>query len=245
MEWSDEAIVLGVRRHGETGVLLELLTRDHGRHFGFLPGGRSRKTLPLIQPGNSLAVTWRARLDQHLGTLSVEATRLRAPGLIDAPHALYGFAALAASLRYLPERDPHPALYDAVIHLAEALPDAEAAGPLFVEFELMLLAELGFGLDLDSCAATGTREDLTYVSPRTGRAVSAQAGAPYREKLLTLPGFLVYDGPANRVAPQALAEAFALTGYFLQRWIYEPHDRAPPPERARFVESLTREDDPA
>ncbi len=240
MEWTDDAIVLGLRRHGETSVLLELLTREHGRHLGFVPGGRSRRSLPLLQPGNAVRAVWRARLDEHLGNFTLEATELRSARFMDSPLALYGLSAMTALLRFLPERDPHPRLFEIVEALADHLDDPVAASALFVGFELTMLAELGFGLDLSACAATGSREELIYVSPKTGRAVSAAAGAPYRDKLLPLPAFLVYDSPANRVAPQELAEAFALTGYFLERWIFEPQGLKPPQERARFVALATR-----
>jgi DNA repair protein RecO (recombination protein O) len=242
MEWTDDAIVLGLRRHGETGVLLELLTREHGRHLGFVQGGRSRKTLPLLQPGNSVRAIWRARLDEHLGNFTVEVTELRSARFIDSPLALYGLGAMASLLRFLPERDPHPQLFDTVQALADHLDDEVTASAMFVEFEITMLAELGFGLDFTQCAATGTQEELIYVSPKTGRAVSAEAGAPYRDKLLPLPPFLVYDSPANRVAAKELAEAFALTGYFLERWIFEPQGLKPPQERARFVDLATRQD---
>jgi DNA repair protein RecO (recombination protein O) len=240
MEWTDDAIVLGLRRHGETGVLAELLTREHGRHLGFVHGGRSRRSLPLLQPGNGVRAVWRARLDEHLGNFTLEATELRSARLIQSPRALYGLAAMAALLRFLPERDPHPQLFDTVLSLADHLDDEVAAAGLFVEFELTMLAELGFGLDLTQCAATGEREELVYVSPKSGRAVSARAGAPHRDKLLPLPRFLVYDSPANRVPAEELAEAFALTGYFLERWIFEPQGIKAPQERARFVDLATR-----
>jgi DNA repair protein RecO (recombination protein O) len=240
MEWTDDAIVLGLRKHGETGVLAELLTREHGRHLGFVHGGRSRRSAPMLQPGNGVRAVWRARLDEHLGNFALEATQMRAARFIDSPLALYGLGAMVALLRFLPERDPHPRLFDDVQALADHLDDGIAASGLFVAFELTMLAELGFGLDLTQCAATGTREGLAFVSPKTGRAVSAEAGAPYRDKLLPLPRFLVYDSPANRIPAEELAEAFALTGYFLERWIFEPQGMKPPQERARFVDLATR-----
>lgn len=244
MEWSDDALVIGSRRHGETGLLLELLTREHGRHLGFVHGGRSRRVAPTLQPGNAVRATWRARLDEHMGTFTVEATELRAARYIANPPSLYALAAMTALLRLVPERDPHPAVFEAAQELADHLDEPEAAGPLFVGFELTLLAELGFGLDFSECAATGARADLAYVSPRTGRAVSRAAGEPWRDKLLPLPAFLVHDGGLNRVPGEQLAEAFALTGYFLERWIFEPQGLKPPQERARFVTSVTREERP-
>ncbi|TVR07804.1 MAG: DNA repair protein RecO [Salinarimonadaceae bacterium] len=244
MEWSDDALVIGSRRHGETGLLLELLTREHGRHLGFVPGGRSRRIAPMLQPGNAVRATWRARLDEHLGTFAVEATELRAARYIANPRSLYGLAAMTALLRLLPERDPHPHIFDTAQDLADHLDEPEVAGALFVGFELTLLSVLGFGLDLSECAATGARSDLAFVSPRTGRAVSRAAGEPWRDKLLSLPAFLVHDGGLNRVPGDQLAEAFALTGYFLDRWIFEPQGLKPPQERTRFVASVTRDERP-
>jgi DNA repair protein RecO (recombination protein O) len=235
MQWSDEGLVLGARKHGEAGVILELLTRERGRHLGLVHGGRSQRLRPVLQPGNRVQATWRARLDEHLGSLAVEGTELRAARFIGSPQALYGVGALAALLRLLPERDPHPALYDKASVLADHLDRPPIAAALFVRFELALLAELGFGLDLGRCAATGRAEDLAYVSPRTGRAVGAAAGAPYRDRLLPLPAFLVGSpgGPAPDLAE--LAAGFELTGFFLRTHLFEPRGARLPEERARFV----------
>jgi DNA repair protein RecO (recombination protein O) len=235
MHWTDDALVLGARRHGEAGVVLELLTRAHGRHLGLVHGGRSQKLQPVLQPGNSVQATWRARLDEQLGTFAVEPLTSRAARLIASPLALAGIATLTAQLRLLPERDPHPHLHAMAEALADHLDEPDLAGPLFVRFELALLAELGFGLDLAACAATGATRDLAYVSPRSGRAVSAGAGEPYRDRLLALPGFLVGQPRGNRPSPEEIAQGFALTGYFLDRWVLDPLGQRLPDERARFV----------
>jgi DNA repair protein RecO (recombination protein O) len=190
VQWSDEGIVLGARSHGESSVILELMTREHGRHLGVVHGGRSRRMAPVLQAGNSVAATWRARLDEHIGHYAVEPDTLRSARLLASPMALYGVGALALHLRLLPERDPHPGLYAAAIFLLDHLDEASLAPALFIRFELMLLAELGYGLDLSGCAATGQPDDLHYVSPKSGRAVSRVAGAPYHDRLLPLPGFL-------------------------------------------------------
>jgi DNA repair protein RecO (recombination protein O) len=240
MHWTDEGLVLGTRRHGEAGVVLELLTREHGRHLGLVHGGRSQKLQPVLQPGNSVQATWRARLDEHLGTYTVEPLTSRAARLIASPLALAGIATLTALLRHLPERDPHPDLHEMAEALADHLDEPDLAGPLFVRFELALLAELGFGLDLSACAATGATRDLAYVSPKSGRAVSAAAGEPYRDRLLPLPGFLVGQPRGNRPAPDEIAQGFALTGYFLDRAVFDPHGQRLPDERARFVASAVR-----
>ena len=191
MQWSDEAVILGARSHGETSVILEVLTRAHGRHLGIVRGGRSRRLAPSLQPGNLAEITWRARLESQLGTFQVEAGELRAAEMFGSPAALYGFATLASHLRLLAEREPHAALYDALRIIGDHLREPAIAAPLMLRFELALLAELGFGLDLSACAATGTRENLAFVSPKSGRAVSAEAGRPYSEKLFVLPSFLV------------------------------------------------------
>ena len=234
MDWRDEAIVLGARRHGETSVVLEAMTRAHGRHLGLVHGGRSKTLAASIQAGNLVELTWRARLDDHLGTFTVEARALNAARFLASPQALYGLATLAAHLRLLPERDPHPALFDTVLVLVDHLDDPDLAGPLFVRFEVALLAELGFGLDLSECAATGARTDLVYVSPRTGRAVCAEAGEPWRDRLLPLPAFLRAEGERG-VAPGDVSAGFRLTEHFLRAHL---HRDALPPERARFVAAL-------
>jgi DNA repair protein RecO (recombination protein O) len=241
MQWADEAIVLGARRHGEASVILELMTRDHGRHLGLLQGGRSKKLQAVIQPGNQVHAVWRARLDEHLGTFQIEAEDLRAARLMGSPLALYGLSTLAGLLRLLPERDPHSALYETVSVLVEHLDDPHIAPALFVRFEVALLAELGFGLDLSRCAATGSTEDLAYVSPRSGRAVSLSAGEPYKDRLLRLPGFLIGRSTANRPDPAEIRAGFALTDFFLREHLFGPRGEAAPRERDRMVALATAE----
>jgi DNA repair protein RecO (recombination protein O) len=221
MQWTDEAILIGVRRHGETSVIAEMMTRSRGRHLGMVRSGRSRTMQPVLQPGNRLEVTWRARLDEHLGEYRVEPLALRAGRLMESATAVYGVQALGSLLRLLPERDPHPHLYEALDIILEHLEEPATAGELFVRFELALLNDLGFGLDLEECAATGVREDLAYVSPKSGRAVSRGAGAPWADKMLALPDFLA-SGTKQGADPESLAAAFRLTGYFLERHVYVP-----------------------
>jgi DNA repair protein RecO (recombination protein O) len=239
LQWSDEGIVLGARAQGESSVILELMTREHGRHAGLVHGGQSRRMGPVLQAGNSVAVTWRARLDEHIGHYAVEPETLRSARLLGSPMALYGLGTLALHLRLLPERDPHPGLYAAALYLLEHLDEAALAPALFIRFELMLLAELGYGLDLSVCAATGQVDDLAYVSPRSGRAVSREAGAPYRDRLLTLPGFLRGEGEAAHAGETEVAAGFRLTGYFLDAHVWGPQGRSAPDERARFVAQAT------
>lgn len=239
MQWSDQAIILGVKRHGETSVIVEAMTRVRGRHLGLVRGGRSRTQQPVLQPGNSVEVTWRARLDEHLGEYRVEPVRLRAARLMEAATAVYGVQAMASLLRLLPERDPHPHLYDALEVILENLNEPADAGELFVRFELAVLNDLGFGLDLVRCAATGRRDDLIYVSPKTGRAVCREAGAPYAAKMLALPAFLAADG-AEAADCDALADAFRLTGFFLHRHVYEPRGMEMPGTRDGFVQAALK-----
>jgi DNA repair protein RecO (recombination protein O) len=190
MQWTDEGIVIGVRRHGEASGILELMTREHGRHFGLVRGAFGSRMKPILQTGNSVSANWRARLDEHLGNYTVEPLRQRASNFFAAAHAIYGVSHLAALMRLLPERDPHARLYSVFEEVLDRLEDPVLAAPLVVRFELQLLTELGFGLDLEQCAATGATDELVYVSPKSGRAVSRAAGAPYAERMLRLPAFL-------------------------------------------------------
>lgn len=237
MEWTDIGLILGARAFGESGVVAELMTREHGRHLGLVHGGQSRKLRPVLQTGNLVQVVWRARLDEQLGSMVLEAERLGAARLLGSAAALSGLGALAAHLRLLPERDPHAGLFEAAALLVERLDDPDAAGTFFVRFELMLLAELGFGLDLSCCAATGRLDDLAYVSPKSGRAVSRAAGEPYRDRLLPLPDIL-RDGHDMPATAQAIAEGLATTGFFLDLHAYGPEGRRLPDERARFVAQI-------
>src|SRR5580698_5600610 len=166
MQWTDEGIVLGVKRHGETSVILELLTLERGRHLGLVRGGVGTRLRGVLQPGNSLRATWRARLDEHLGNYAVEGINLRAAGYLTAAHAVHGVIHLAALCRLLAEREPHARVHGALEGILDALDDPAAVAPMIARFELSFLAELGFGLDLSSCAATGATADLIYVSPR-------------------------------------------------------------------------------
>jgi DNA repair protein RecO (recombination protein O) len=235
VQWSDDGIVLGARGHGESSVILEVMTREHGRHLGIVHGGRSRRMAPVLQAGNSVVATWRARLDEHIGQYVIEPDTLRSADLLGSPMALYAIGTLALHLRLLPERDPHPGLYAAALFLLDHLNEPSLAPALFIRFELMLLAELGFGLDLSACAATGQMTDLIYVSPRSGRAVSRGAGAPYREQLLHLPGFLLGQADLPHPDDEEIAAGFRLTGHFLESHVWSPQGRTAPDERARFV----------
>src|ERR1700761_574065 len=239
MEWTDEGIVLGVRRHGESSAIVELLTRSHGRHLGLVRGGAGKRMRPLLQPGNSVTAVWRARLDEHLGYYLIEGTRLRAANMFSSSHAVYGVTHLASLVRLLPERDPHEDIYEMVEHMLDDFDDASGAAAYLVRFELAMLAELGFGLDLDVCAATGATADLIYVSPKSGGAVSRSAGAPYQDRLLRLPAFL-RQGDVTGWTEQDLRDGFALTGLFLMRHVLEPRGQAHSDAREGFINAVTR-----
>lgn len=242
MEWTDEGIVLGVRRHGEGNAIVELLTRLRGRHLGMVRGGTSRKQAPLLQPGNTVAATWRARLEEHMGNYALEPAVVRTDVLMRNPHAAYGFTHMAQMLHLLPERDPHEGLFLTLGAILDAFEDRAAAGMLLARFELALLSELGFGLELETCAATGGRNDLVYVSPRSGRAVSREAGAPYADRLFPLPGFLV--GAAAPPTPGEVEAALRLTGHFLLARALEPRGLGFSEARAAFIAAWRRSAEP-
>ena len=234
--WQDEAYVLSVRKHGETAAIVTVLSREHGRYAGLVHGGAGTRRHGTVQPGNRVAVEWRARLAEHLGTLSCEVVRAHAAEVLDDPPRLSALSAACALVEAgLPEREAHRALFDAMAafigHLGE--PGWPSA---YVRFELALLAELGYGLDLGSCAATGETENLLYVSPRSGRAVSREAGESYRDRLLALPAFLAASGGEGTAAE--IAAGLALTGHFLERHALAPHGRTLPAARTRLVASL-------
>ncbi|WP_375789705.1 DNA repair protein RecO [Bradyrhizobium sp. Pha-3] len=241
MEWTDEGIVLGVRRHGESSAIVELLTREHGRHLGLVRGGASSRMRPLLQPGNSVTAVWRARLDEHLGMYTLEGTRLRAATLLAASHAVYGVTHLAALARLLPERDPHEDIYEMLQGTLDDFDDAGVAAVHLIRFELAMLTELGFGLDLENCAATGETTDLIYVSPKSGGAVSRAAGEPWRDRLLPLPAFLREgEGSANGWSEQDLRDGFQITGLFLLRHVLEPRGQGHSDARDGFINAVTR-----
>jgi DNA repair protein RecO (recombination protein O) len=234
MEWRDEGLVIGVRRHGESAVILELMTRAHGRHLGLVRGGSGRALRSVLQVGNSVEAQWRARIEQHLGAFAIEPLRSRAARLIDRAFALHGVAHLGALLRLLPERDPQADLYEMAEVIADRLDSLDLAPALMARFELALLQALGFGLDLERCALTGTTADLAFVSPKTGRAVTRAAGGPWRDRLLPYPAFLQDAARAPADAAE-IAAAFRLTGHFLDRDVFAPRGLAAPQARALYV----------
>lgn len=234
MEWTGEALLIGVRRHGETSLIAEAMVAGRGRCLGLVRGGRSSKLAPALQVGNTIQLTWRARLEEHLGTFSVELMHSRAADLMADRTRLYLAQLVCEHLRLLPERDPHDRLLGEALSLIDHAPD----GAALARFELALLYELGFGLDLLSCAATGATTGLTHVSPKTGRAVSRAAAAPYLDRLLPLPSFLRERGNAS---PDDIRNAFKLTGHFLDRHIWSARQLDPPAIRDSLVELLSRD----
>jgi DNA repair protein RecO (recombination protein O) len=238
MDWTDHGIVLASRSHGETGLVVNLLTEAHGRHAGFVPGGVSRRSRPIWQQGNVVEVGWRARLAEQLGNFTGELREPHAAKAMDSGVELAGLSSACALVdEALPEREPHPAMY-AGFHAFLTVLGHPGWAAIYVRLELGLLQELGFGLDLEKCAATGTTEDLAFVSPKTGRAVSRAAAEPYAGKLLPLPAFLSTGGLPD--GPEALRQGLDLTGYFLERHVFWPHNKPLPPARARLIESLQR-----
>jgi DNA repair protein RecO (recombination protein O) len=239
VQWSEPGIVLAVRRHGETALVAHALTRGHGRHAGLVHGGQGRRGRTVFQVGNAVQLTWRARLDEHLGTFAAELVTGHAARVMEDPLRLACLASAAAMAEAgLPEREPHPRAYDGLAELLEALGRDADWAPAYARWELALLAELGFGLDLGRCAATGSTTDLVFVSPKSGQAVSRAAGEVYRARMLPLPAFLIADTQPDR---EAILDALRLSGFFWEERVFRPHGRKLPAARTRFVDRLGRE----
>lgn len=233
MQWDGEGLIIGVRRHGESSVIAEVMVEGRGRHLGLVRGGRSSKLAATLQPGNSVQLSWRARLEEHLGTFTLELTEARAAGLIAERLKLYASQIVCEQLRLLPERDPHDRLLGLAIRILDQQGTPLELGASVARLELILLDELGFGLDLSSCAATGATRDLSHVSPKSGRAVSRAAAEPYLSRLLRLPPFLISTAEPT---PEDVGDAFALTGHFLDMHVWLPRQLEPPAIRETFIE---------
>lgn len=243
MDWLDEGIVLTARTHGDTDAVLHVLTFEHGRHAGLVKGGAGRRLRPLLQPGNRLELEWRARLADQLGGFRVEPKRLFASVLLDDPLRLAALGSACGLVEAgLAERDPHPRLYAALLAWLQRLVDGGDWAADYVRFELLLLAELGFAVDLGSCAVTGATADLVYVSPRTGRAVTREAAGPLADRLLPLPAFLVEPVDADS---DQIASGLRLAGHFLRRHIFDPTDRPLPAARERLAALWQSANEPA
>ena len=239
MDWRDEGVVLAARRHGETSVILDVLTREHGRHAGVVRGGASRKQAPVLQPGNQVEVEWRARLEEHLGSYSVELLTSRSGIMADRGRLAALGSVCALSCFAVPERMELGLIYKQTIDLIDMLQQDTDWQVAYALWELMILEELGCGLDLRSCAATGGTQELIYVSPKSGRAVCRAAGEPYGDRMLELPDFFRMEGGA--VSPQEVLSGLRTTGYFLERWLAPALGNRPLPDaRARLVQVLAK-----
>lgn len=239
MEWRDQGALISVRRHGESAAIIEVFTSAHGRHAGVVRGGAGRRLAPVLQIGAQLDLAWRARLDEHIGHFVVEPLKNRAAGVLGDRQALLALGAVCALLRFaLPERESHPALYRASTALLDRLGQAADWELEYLRWEMRLLEEAGFGLDLSRCAVTGSREGLVHVSPRTGRAVSAEGAGEWAGRLLPLPPCLLGQGPASHAD---LIAGLHVTGHFLRNHLAPALGERPLPEaRGRFVDVLAR-----
>jgi len=236
MLWRDTGFVLATRRHGENALIVDLLTREHGRHAGLARGGQSPRVRAMLQSGNEVAAVWRGRLDEHLGTIACEMLRAHAARFLDDPGRLAGLTSAAALVgAALPEREPHGDVFTSFARLIEALDSAVDWPAQYVRWELDLLSVLGFGLDLSRCAVSGATAGLAYVSPRTGRAVSRTSGLPYHDRLLPLPEFLWRNTPADEAE---LDLGMTLTGHFLVHHVFAPQGRTLPAARMRLAERM-------
>ncbi|SMY06483.1 DNA repair protein RecO [Flavimaricola marinus] len=238
IEWREDGVVLAARKHGETSAIVEVFTAEHGRHAGVVRGGASRKMAATLQPGAQVDITWKARLDDHLGHFTIEPVRSRAQAMGDRL-SLAGLNAVAGLLTAaLAERDAHPPLYRRTIQLLDLLGEKEVWPLAYLQWELALLDEMGFGLDLGACAVTGATEGLVYVSPKSGRAVSAAGAGEWAAKLLPLPPVLRGQGDAD---DSEIREALGTTGYFIEhRLIKGSGDRPMPAARARLLDLIGR-----
>lgn len=236
MEWTDDAIVLGARHFGEGKLVAEVFARTHGRFGGVVHGGR--RAAPALQAGNIVRAGWKARLADQLGFFNpLELTEPHATRLLDDAVALAGLSSAISLVRgATAERQAYPQLYDGLVVLLEAMPHSDVWPALYARFELGLLAALGYGLDLSRCAVTGEETNLAWVSPRTGRAATAEAGAPHADVLLKLPPFLT--DPEAPIAEGDIAHAFALAGYFLERRLFDQRGEGLPDARRRLIERL-------
>ncbi|MEM9342923.1 MAG: DNA repair protein RecO [Pseudomonadota bacterium] len=239
MEWRESGVLLASRRHGESAAIIEVFSQDHGRTAGVVRGGGGRKMTPILQPGAQLDVTWKARLDEHIGSFTVEPERARAAHVLSDRTALAGLSAICALLSFaLPEREPQPALYQSSLAVLDMIGDNPVWPLAYLRWELALLEELGFGLDLTTCAVTGDTEDLAYVSPKSGRAVSEAGAGTWKTRLLPLAPALIGEGTGDT---DDVLQGLRVTGHFLSTWLAPSlGDRPIPEARERFVDGLAR-----
>ena len=239
MEWQAEATVLHTRPHGETSAIVEVLTEQNGRFAGLVRGGVGRRLRPVLQRGNRIQASWRARLSDHLGTMTVEPVHMRAGLALQNPLHLAALTALCDMVRIFPERQSYPKLTQTFETLMDCLDNPDIWPAVFIRFEMAMLDELGFGLDLRTCAATGSNDHLTHISPRSGRAVSASAAQPYLDQLFPLPPFFLHS--SEEITPEDISAGFAVTGFFLNRRLYASVDATIPDSRVRMLSLLSRD----
>ncbi|KGB27776.1 DNA recombination protein RecO [Candidatus Liberibacter solanacearum] len=219
MHWQDDAIVLGVRSYGEKNIILEVMTRHYGRHLGFVRYGQSRRMQPVLQVGNLVRVNWRSRLEQDLGEFRLEIIEYRCAKLLSSAISLYGLQSMIPMFRFLPERDPCPDLYDLLNLFINSHKISSILGKIFIQIELILLKNIGFGLEITKCVVTGVSHDLSWVSPKSGGAICHSVGLPYASKMLVLPLFLWKE--QQNIDADSLRNAFRLTGYFLDKYAFQ------------------------
>ena len=239
IEWRDEGVLLAVRKHGEAAVIVEVFTEHHGKHAGVVRGGAGRRQGPILQPGGQFEVVWKARLEEHMGAFTVEPMRSRAAQVMADPLALAGLTSVVGLLNFaLPERELHAALYGASINLLDLMCVTDAWPLAYLHWEMQLLEDLGFGLDLSCCAVSGTTEDLAYVSPKSGRAVAAHHAGRWKTQLLPLAPCMIGQSVADN---GEIAAGLRTTGHFLEKWLAPSlGDRGLPLARQRLVERLFR-----
>ena len=238
MQWRSDAFVLTSRRHGESSAIINVLSREEGRYAGLVRGGAGKNRRPIIEPGNRITATWRARLEEHLGTFDCELVEAHAARWLGDPLRLSAMSsALGVAASALPEREAHPPVFDGLAILLASF-EGDDWPSVYIKWEIGLLTELGFGLDLSCCAATGQTDDLIYVSPKSGRAVSRNAGEPYMDKMLPLPAFLCESGRAGNT--EEITDGLRLTGFFLDNQVYAVSGSDLPDARKRFFQRLRK-----
>ena len=236
MQWSANALIIGTKKHGESSLIIEAMVEGKGRHLGLVRSGRTKRLSPTLQPGNNVELTWNARLENHLGTYKIELQKARAANMLADQKKLYLAQLLFAHLRLLPERDPHDELLAKTIFLFDECNDNLLLAKELAHFEIRLLEELGFGLDIYSCALSGENKGLTHISPKSGRAVKGELAKKYIEKLLPLPQFLINKSAlANK---EQIEQAFRLSGFFLHKHIWQIRQINEPPTRQILIKLL-------
>ncbi len=238
MHWSGQGLIIGIKKHGETSLIIEAMVRGKGRYMGLVRGGRSKRLRAALQVGNDVELSWSARLEEHLGTFKIELIKARAANIIADKQKLYLCQLLTAYLRLLPERDPHDKLLEKVIYLLDECENAKLLAKILARFEIFLLEELGFGLDLYSCALSGETKGLSHVSPKSGRAVIGENARPYLDKLLPLPSFLINETEPSK---EDIANSFALSGHFLNKHIWQIRQINPPSTRQALIDLLLKQ----